>query len=149
MRTATQRRADDLARAVADDDQAATDETFAGLTKADLRQLAVELARRAGPSDSDAEIVHAAADYAARMFGTTRESVLSGSRRREDCDARQVACYAAALLGCGYKSIGRQIGRDHSTVMHGCTRVGEVSRLRNAACRIAGRLGWDRGEGAA
>lgn len=84
------------------------------------------------------------ARFIAPDFGTTTNQILSGNQAREATDARQALCYAAHLLGHSYSSIGRAIERDHSTVMHACTRVGETPRLRAIATRTAEALGWDR-----
>lgn len=139
------RRADDLARAVAlqDHDQAA--EILAGLSASALRGLALELAGRLPDREADAaEQVTRVIEAASRLFGTAAHDVLSGSRRYEDATARAVACYALhRLYRMPATYIGRQIGRDHSSVLHSCGRVGEDARLRDAARRIAVGLGWE------
>lgn len=141
---AAQRHAVALTRAVADDDTRTTREILAALNHEQTRALILELARRAGPTDTDAERVLVALTHACGVFGTEAHEVLSGSRRPEDVDARMVACYVSWMLGCSYSLIGRQIGRDHSTVMSAVARVGEQPRLREVATRVATRLGWDR-----
>ncbi|HKO27582.1 MAG TPA: helix-turn-helix domain-containing protein [Solirubrobacteraceae bacterium] len=96
------------------------------------------------PDDAQPEPIVGAVEHAARTFGVTVADIHSPSRRREKVDARAVACYAARLLGYSYVAIGRHVDRDHSTVMHAVSRVGETPRLRGIAERIAGPLGWDR-----
>jgi len=81
----------------------------------------------------------------ARHYAVTAEELRGTGRARAVALARQVAMYllreeTTASLG----QIGRLLGgRDHTTVMHGCARVGEVlasdTRLRDdvAAIRTA------------
>ncbi|HKY58354.1 MAG TPA: helix-turn-helix domain-containing protein [Aeromicrobium sp.] len=114
------------------------------LTRDELYALAVVLADRVPATVTDAERIQRAVVLAARRFGTSPDMILSGSTKREDSDARATVCYAAHLLGMSYSFIGRQIGRDHSTVMYSVGRVGETPRLRVCAHDIATRLGWTR-----
>jgi chromosomal replication initiation ATPase DnaA len=62
---------------------------------------------------------------------------------REAVEARHIACYVACrMLGMGVAFMGRQIERDHSTVLYACRQVQSNPRLLNAAEDIGRRLGW-------
>lgn len=95
-------------------------------------------------AEPESDLIATVVERSCSAFGTTLDRLVAGARDRETVDARAVACYAAHLLGHKYSHIGRQIGRDHSTVMHAVGRVGETPRLRAIAQRIAGQFGWDR-----
>lgn len=140
---------DELAEAVADFDDETVADILGPLDRHDLEALIIGFAARQAPAGTNAERIHAAIVESARIFGTTPGAIHSRSRAPEDNDARAAACYAARLLSISYSEIGRQIGRDHSSVMHACGRVGTTPRLRKAAQRIASGLGWDREDGAA
>lgn len=133
-----------LIQAVSQRDQTAVLELLAEQDPTALHALAIVLADRCSPVDTNAAIVDAAITNAARAFGTTTTAVASGSKYREDVDSRAVACYVARLFGVSHSEIGRHIGRDHSTVMHAVSRVGETSHLRGVAMRLARQLGWER-----
>lgn len=142
-------RAAALAVAVADEDATAIHNTLTALSTRELYALAVVLAahvdadmplQRRTPAGDALE----AARHAASAFGVDLADVMGTVRRREVLDARAVAYYAAYLVGQNYSQIGRSMGRDHTSVMHGCARVGENPRLRTLAHRVAERLGWDR-----
>lgn len=135
-----------LVEAVADEDQDAVAQILVGLPRTDLYALAVVLAGQLLPETDAQQRMAQAVRMAASMFHTTTSEVLSTSRSVEALDARAVAAYAGKLLGLPSTQIGKEIGRDHSTVLHACGRVGETPRLRAAAQRIAEQLGWDRGE---
>ena len=143
-----------LAVAVDEEDAAAINDLLTTLDTNQLYGLAVVLAAHIDPDkplirSGIAGATKKAARHAAHAFGIDTAEVLSDSRRREVLDARAVTYYAAHLLGDNYPQIGRVMARDHSTVMHGYTRVGETPRLRNLAHQIAGRLGWTREDDAA
>lgn len=133
-----------LIEAVDNEDPAAVADVLTGLDTTTLHALTVVLAARCVPDTPEAEKVTQAVHRAAGALGTTASIVLSTSRQREAIDARGVACYVGYLLGMNYSAIGREIGRDHSTVMAAVSRVGQTPRLRKLATRIAENLGWDR-----
>jgi chromosomal replication initiator protein len=64
-------------------------------------------------------------------YNITIEAVNSSSRKREIVTARQVSMYLAnKYTGQPASRIGRSIGgRDHSTVIHSCTKVGRRMML--------------------
>lgn len=138
-----------LIDAVTAEDQAAVADVLTTLTVTELHALAIILAARCIPDDSETELMTKAVARAAGALCTSPSVVLGSSRRREAIDARAVACYIGYLLGISYSRIGREIGRDHSSVMHAVGRVGETPRLRGAAQRIAEQLGWNREDGVA
>jgi chromosomal replication initiation ATPase DnaA len=74
-------------------------------------------------------------------FGTTMELILHGGTDRELVDARHVVCFVAKSLGHNYSYIGRQIERDHSTVMSAVRKVSKSDRLRVAAANVSARIG--------
>lgn len=69
--------------------------------------------------------------------------ILGGVRRPEVVRARMAVCYIAVeLFARGYAQTGRDLGIDHTTVIHAVRRVsGDVER-RAEAEEIAERLGW-------
>jgi hypothetical protein len=77
---------------------------------------------------------------AAEAFDTTPEAIRSHSRYRNTLDARVVTMAALRWSGHSASWIGRELGRDHSTVLSGVTRVGETPRLRSVAQRLATRV---------
>lgn len=140
--------ANGLIAAVAVRDSVSVAECLNQLDRHDLEGLAILLASRLEPIETNAEKATEAARRAAEVFGTTVGAVLSRSGCREDVDARTAAMYACRLLGMAYSETGRYFDRDHSTVMYACSRAGETPRLRKAAQRIAAELGWDREDAA-
>lgn len=137
--------ADELADAVLVQDPDHVHRILTPLTRQELYALAVVLADRVPNPATDADQIRTATELAARRYGTSRAAVLSDSRRREDLDARAVVAYVGhRLLLLSASFVGRQIGRDHSTVLHACGRVGETPRLRSTAEQIATQLGWNR-----
>lgn len=77
---------------------------------------------------------------AAEAFDTTAQGILAGARTRNVVDARAVAMAALRWTGQSASWIGREFGRDHSTVLHAVGRVGEDQRLRPIARTIADRI---------
>ncbi len=86
-------------------------------------------------------------DASAREFGVERAALLARDRRPVVATARQVAMYLAReLTDHSLPEIGRGVGgRNHSTVMHAITRVGEAVRtdsaLRGAVDNLRRELG--------
>ena len=69
-------------------------------------------------------------------LGVPADHVYTRARHRAVTDARQVTCWVAAQLGLSYSEIGRQVGRDHTTIWHGVTRVENDPRLRRIASTV-------------
>ena len=139
------------ALAVAVDEESADDVAalLTNLDTAELYALAVVLAAAVDPDKplvrtTVAGLTKQCARRAALAFHLDVTDVMGESRRREVLDARAVTYYAAHLAGDNYSQIGRVMQRDHSTVMHGVSRVAATRRLRIVAEGIAQRLGWDR-----
>ena len=62
-------------------------------------------------------------------FNISRDALLSSSRKRQIVQARQIAMYVCRNLvsGCSLATIGAELGgRDHATVLHGCTTVADL-----------------------
>lgn len=135
--------------AIADTDDRAARLTLHGLSKGDLRELAIWLARHVDPDrpfiPRFSERTSATEDcvkLAAARFGTTVEIVKGPSRFREHIEPRHVAAYAARLCGASYPTIGRALGgRDHTTAINAVARVGENARLRAIGTQIADAVG--------
>lgn len=63
-------------------------------------------------------------DIVSEHFGITRADILSKKRNAEIAQPRQIVMYLCReMLDLPYKSIGKVLARDHSTVMHGITSV--------------------------
>lgn len=61
----------------------------------------------------------------ASYYGIMRASLLSGQRNADYVRPRQVAFYLSKILtGRSLPEIGRQFGRDHTTVLHGIRKIG-------------------------
>jgi chromosomal replication initiator protein len=85
-------------------------------------------------------------DAAAQEFGVRAEELLARNRRPEVARARQVAMYLAHELGRESSAeIGRELRRDHSTVLHAIKRVeAELPHdlgLQSAVDNVRQRLG--------
>lgn len=135
--------AERITRAIHDGDPHLAHYIAAHTKSAELREAVLELAAKV-PLESIEVGVDDILDSAARAFGINREDILSANRRHEVVKARQVACYAAHLLGHSQSHVARCIGRDHTTVWNAVQRVGETAALRGTAQKIAQSLGWDR-----
>lgn len=63
----------------------------------------------------------------ATAFGATAGHIVSASRRKPHCRAR-FACYLLASVRCklSLNQIGKRIGRDHTSVMHGLRRARDL-----------------------
>ena len=68
-------------------------------------------------------------DQCAKHCGLTRDDLLSQKRNREIARSRQLAMYLMReLTALSTTRIGELLGgRDHTTVMHACERIGELS----------------------
>ncbi len=77
-----------------------------------------------------------------RYFDVPAEDVAAGRKYREATVARHVVCYVGTLFGLSFSHIGRQIGRDHSTVLHSTRTVKADDYLLDASMVIANRLGY-------
>lgn len=141
-----------LVCAVADGDAESIEEILNGNTL-DWQALAVVLAGNIDidsplaklarvPPSPDAVVDHCLVS-AAVAFGVTSDAILSADRHRPVLDARAVAMAACRLAGLSSTFIGHRFSRDHSTVLHAASRVGESPRLRRITNRIASPLGID------
>lgn len=69
--------------------------------------------------------------------------LLGGVRRPPVVRARMATCYIAVeLFGHGYAQTGRDLGCDHTTVMHAVRRISADPERKAEAEAIAGRVGW-------
>lgn len=116
----------------------------------DLYALAVVLAAHIDPDrplamhGTQVSPIAACSRSAAAAFGIPMTAMRGDCPRTRDVlDARAVAIYAAKVCdpAAAWTAIGRYVGRDHSTVIHAHTRVGENDRLRRIAVRIADQVG--------
>ena len=113
------------------------------------RQIDADLVREtlsdvgiAAPQRSLSEII----DATARTYGLTHAQLMCRSRRRTLVVPRQLAMYLCRrLTDASLAEIGRALGRDHSTVIHGIrsveSRVASKPQLRYELESIAARLG--------
>ena len=139
-----------LVCAVADHDPDEVAKVLAGVT--DWQALAVVLAGHV-PPDSPLGVVatlspeqkaNAILRETAIRFGLTTAQIRSQDRHREVVDARACAMAAMRYAGLSTPFIGRQVERDHTTVLHAAGRVGENAHLRAIALSMAGRVGGAR-----
>ena len=81
-------------------------------------------------------------DLTAQAFGLTRDELLSGSRAANVAWPRQLAMYLAREhTDATLPAIGRSFGgRNHTTVMHACRRVGERLASDPEAFEVVRRL---------
>ena len=105
---------------------------FASLTR---QAIDVPLAERALEDlipQTSAEIpVGVILDRTAAYFGLTREDLISKSRSRPLTTARHVAMYLTREnTGLSLIKIGETFNRDHSTVMHGISKIEALMRER-------------------
>lgn len=70
------------------------------------------------------------------------EDVMGGSRVRPISHARFAICYAAHLFGVGSSHTARQLGIDHTSVIHGVKRAGEIEFVRELGESVAISLGY-------
>ncbi|MBI2297476.1 MAG: chromosomal replication initiator protein DnaA [Armatimonadetes bacterium] len=69
----------------------------------------------------------------AKHYGMEPEALVGKSRRQEVALPRQVAMYLCReVLGISFNDIGVHFDRDHSTVMHACTKITELLASRDA-----------------
>ncbi|MCQ2181622.1 MAG: chromosomal replication initiator protein DnaA [Bacteroidales bacterium] len=62
-------------------------------------------------------------------FNISDEAIISNTRKRQIVQARQIAMYICRNLiyNCSLSTIGAELGgKDHATVMHACTTVGDL-----------------------
>lgn len=85
------------------------------------------------------------------VMDVTREDLLAYSRVIKVAVPRQITMLVMLKAGHSLSAIGRFLGRDHTTIMHGCKaaeeRVTNNSRRREQyqaiLARIADKLGYD------
>lgn len=88
-----------------------------------IQESAVELERliRSRVYNKQTRRVAIIQKRAVRLFRVTLEQLNGPERTRHVADARQfVAYWASRLTGLSQPQIGKLIGRDHTTVLHGC-----------------------------
>ena len=73
--------------------------------------------------DTGGDIVDIIASIVARHLDVSVNSIYARNLTREATKARHVACWVATQAGVTSVKIGRALGRDHSTVIHGRQRV--------------------------
>lgn len=109
-----------------------------------IRETLRELAMGTPPRGLDSATV---LDTVSRHFALTREEICGPTREQRVALARQMAMYLLrAETATSFGAIGRLLGgRDHSTVMHGCARIGGAlvsdARLRMEVEAIRAELG--------
>ena len=69
-----------------------------------------------------------ALDRVCHETGVTTEEILGRSRSRSIAHARQDVCRLAHECGASYPEIGRALGIDHSTALHGARVASERAR---------------------
>lgn len=69
-------------------------------------------------------------------FNVTGDDVLGTRRTRYIMDARHVAFWLMRDAGRSLSEIGREMDKDHTTVMHGCRRVAKSPELLAVAAEI-------------
>lgn len=72
-----------------------------------------------------------------RACGLAPAAILSRSRLRCYAEARQIAFWLLREAGLSYPQIGAALNRDHTTVLHGVTKVDADPWLQALARRIA------------
>ena len=93
------------------------------------RPIDIQLAKDAlrdliSPEEGQPITADAIIDIVSEHFGITRADILSKKRNAEIAQPRQIVMYLCReMLDLPYKSIGKVLARDHSTVMHGITAV--------------------------
>jgi chromosomal replication initiator protein len=88
-----------------------------------VREVLSTLLRQAqnGPVRSDADTILRAV---CAEFGITKDDLLSKKRDATISHARQITMYLLREdAGLSVARIGRELERDHSTVLHGCKRI--------------------------
>jgi hypothetical protein len=86
-------------------------------------------------------VVQQAAVWTSQWYRVPASMIFSPDRRREVNAARMVVCWVAAHQGLTYSEIGRQVGRDHSTVMHAIARVTADRDMYAVALKVLADLG--------
>ncbi|HEX8489337.1 MAG TPA: helix-turn-helix domain-containing protein [Propionibacteriaceae bacterium] len=151
--------------AVADRDREAVNVAIGNLDRATLQSLTVMLAAmvpaetgRTPASVLKARAAHlqmtadleapsdlaVAADHVSAMCGISLEALYGPSRNQAVTEARQVLCWVArTALGLSLSTIGRHVGRDHTTVLHAVRRVTNDAGMRAKASIVVQLLGAD------
>lgn len=76
----------------------------------------------------------------ARHFDVTIDDILGTCRVTEIVNARSLTCFLLRSAGTTYAEIGRQLERDHSTIIHSCRRVERSRELQEVAAYLVGLL---------
>ncbi len=90
---------------------------------------ATRLCVHAGPCLCEADAWEVL-DGVAGFYGLTRQALLSRRRTAEVAQARQITMLLLRERGLSYAQVGRLLGRDHATVLHGCARIRGLSLRR-------------------
>lgn len=93
------------------------------LSDADMKSVAAVIAERV--------TVRRIAGEVAEKLGIPAEAILSRSRDREVCRARELVCFVAREHGLSYPRIAAALGRDHTTI---------ISAVRNEVRRRSGAV---------
>lgn len=136
-----------LACAVAEYDKDTITRTLTKLKRSELYALVILYAAHvdldapmAGALSPQGIVAHAVRS-AATSFDTTYNDIMGRSNLRNVREARVVAMAACRRAGMSSPVVGEYFGRDHTTVLHATTRVGEDPRLRRIADRILETVG--------
>lgn len=78
----------------------------------------IDYYERAGLTRTE-HVIAAAAD----LYGVTADAVLSNDRGGRVVLARQAACWLLRARGLSLPTIGRALGRDHTTVLYACNKL--------------------------
>lgn len=101
---------------------------YDGRSVADARAIAAE-AQALRVAILPREKVLDIAAIVAAQFDLTPAAILGASREREIVVARHITMHIAHRHGVTMADIGRALGMDHSSVMHGIRRIkGEIDR---------------------
>ncbi len=65
-------------------------------------------------------------DLVSYRTGVSKKHIFSDSRYKNIVRARQLTMYLLRQSGVSFPAIGRMLGRDHSTVIHGCRTISDI-----------------------
>ena len=79
-------------------------------------------------------------EFTAKEFNITNKDIRSRSRAQKFCLPRQIAIYLAAKnTDQSLVAMGRHLGRDHTTILHGKQKI---TRLRASDAVLDTKLKW-------
>ena len=76
--------------------------------------------------------VNSVVDRVAADYGVTRDCIFGNSRKKDVCHARHEVMWALREMGFSYPRIARVLGRDHTTIIHGCRQHEERMAARQS-----------------